>query len=99
MLRLKEVASQSETFPKRALEKQNVNRTLLLPRPATGRTLQLFSIDRPPLLAVIPARANKNAQGETVWALAITVPFLPITKTHSCMKPEYQYSSAHFIQS
>ena len=53
MLRLKEVASQSQTFPKRALEKQNVNRTLLLPRPATGRTLQLFSIDRPPLLAVI----------------------------------------------
>src|SRR6266403_2818625 len=52
MLRLKEVASQSQTFPKRALEKQNVNRTLLLPRPATGRTLQLFSIDRPPLLAV-----------------------------------------------
>src|SRR5258706_3558690 len=52
MLRLKEVASQSQTFPKRALEKQNVNRTLLLPRPATGRTLQLFSIDRPPVLAV-----------------------------------------------
>jgi hypothetical protein len=52
-----EVASQSETFSKRVGQKQNRNRTGLLARPADGRTPDLFSIDRPPLLAVMRVRA------------------------------------------
>ncbi len=57
MLRLMEVASQSETFVKLYLEKsksKNVNRHELFDCPAAGDTLEVFSLDRPPLLAVIP---------------------------------------------
>src|SRR6266403_928846 len=85
MLRLKEVASQSQTFPKRALEKQNVNRTLLLPRPATGRTLQLFSIDRPPLLAV-----RRRVQRYSAQSFGFSVDWtriLPITHNVQHNKP------------
>src|SRR6266542_14393 len=55
MLRLMEVASQSETFVKLYLEKsksKNVNRHELFDCPAAGDTLEVFSLDRPPLLAV-----------------------------------------------
>ena len=51
MLRLKEVASQSETFVKRVLPKANAIEACRYPAHA-GRTPELFSIDRPPLLAV-----------------------------------------------
>ena len=37
MLRLKEVASQSETFSKWVLQKQKSNRAVLLPGPPAGR--------------------------------------------------------------
>jgi len=50
-----EVASQSETFVKLYLEKsksKNVNRHELFDCPAAGDTLEVFSLDRPPLLAV-----------------------------------------------
>ncbi len=50
MLRLKEVASQSETFSKR-IAKQSV--TQMIERMAlAGHYCVVFSIDRPPLLAV-----------------------------------------------
>ena len=65
MLRLKEVASQSETFSKRVGQKQNRNRTGLLARPADGRTPELFSIDRPPLLAVMPFLTTKLSSNES----------------------------------
>jgi hypothetical protein len=42
MLRLKEVASQSETFSKRVWQKQNRNRTLLLPGPLRAGRLNSF---------------------------------------------------------
>src|SRR6266498_3555145 len=54
MLRLMEVASQSETFVKLYLEKsksKNVNRHELFDCPAAGDTLEVFSLDKPPLLS------------------------------------------------
>ena len=50
MLRLKEVASQSETFPKRVLE--NTSQPDDCTDGPTGHYREVFSIDRPPLLAV-----------------------------------------------
>ena len=53
MLRLKEVASQSETFPKRALRKAKTSIEIGLSNcHAAGGKLEVFSLDRPPLLAV-----------------------------------------------
>src|ERR1700730_17811799 len=55
MLRLMEVASQSETFVKLTLRKsksKNVNRSELFDCHAAGDTLEVFSLDKPPLLAV-----------------------------------------------
>src|SRR6266542_5622589 len=76
MLRLMEVASQSETFVKLYLEKsksKNVNRHELFDCPAAGDTLEVFSLDRPPLLAVIPrpsgSRRPFNAQAERATLL------------------------------
>ena len=42
MLRLMEVASQSETFSKRVLEKQKLNSTMLLPGPPWAGRLKSF---------------------------------------------------------
>ncbi len=59
MLRLIEVASQSVTFSKRVLE-NHVSKQLLNGWPQPGHYRPVFSIDRPPLLAVMrnlaPAR-------------------------------------------
>jgi hypothetical protein len=51
MLRLKEVASQSQTFVKSALE-NNESKQLLEWMAQPGHYRAVFSIDRPPLLAV-----------------------------------------------
>jgi hypothetical protein len=53
MLRLMEVASQSETFVKRKLRKAKTSLEMnCLIAPPAGDTLGVFSLDRPPLLAV-----------------------------------------------
>src|SRR6266542_6795385 len=64
MMRLMEVASKSETFVKLYLEKsksKNVNRHELFDCPAAGDTLEVFSLDRPPLLAVIAGLTIQSA--------------------------------------
>jgi hypothetical protein len=56
MLRLTEVASQSETFVKRKLRKAKTKTSRevnYLIAPPAGDTLEMFSLDRPPLLAVM----------------------------------------------
>ena len=52
MLRLTEVASQSVTFSKRVLENHE-SKQLLNGWPKPGHYRAVFSIDRPPLLAVM----------------------------------------------
>ena len=61
MLRLKEVASQSETFVKRALEKAKTSREVnRLMGPPAGLRLEVFSLDRPPLLAVMRSLRSRH---------------------------------------
>ena len=60
MLRLIEVASQSETFSKRVLENHESKIFAGMAQP--GHYRGVFSIDRPPLLAVIRVISHKQAQ-------------------------------------
>ena len=56
MLRLIEVASQSETFSKRVWENHESKIIAWMAQP--GHYRAVFSIDRPPLLAVMPRCIN-----------------------------------------